>query len=270
MSTTTPPPKPKRRWCRFSLKTLLVVMTLFTVIVACIRWYDSRTIHARENRARAAEVTEAVAAIEKLGGTVTSEYKELRPQTWLEKQFDDPGSGEDPVGVVKVTSVSLADSEGLEHLRFLTGLQSLNLGFTDVTDFDLAQLTQMTTLVQLNVRYTQIADGGLGHLKELKRLESLNLNGTEISDEGLDRLKEIHSLKALHLNYTLVTDDGLKHLKKLALQSLSLVGNQITDVGLEHLEKQTVLQRLNLINTEVSAEGVKKLQQALPNCQIEH
>ena len=31
MSTTTQPPKPKRRWYQFSLKTLLLVMTVSTV-----------------------------------------------------------------------------------------------------------------------------------------------------------------------------------------------------------------------------------------------
>ena len=46
-----------------------------------------------------------MATIEKLGGTVTSEYEELRPQTWLEKQFDDPGDADDPVGVARVTEV---------------------------------------------------------------------------------------------------------------------------------------------------------------------
>ena len=33
MSTTTRLPKPKRRWCRFSLLTLLVVVTLFVVLL---------------------------------------------------------------------------------------------------------------------------------------------------------------------------------------------------------------------------------------------
>ncbi len=34
MSTTTQPPKHKRRWYQFSLKTLLVVMFLYAVLLS--------------------------------------------------------------------------------------------------------------------------------------------------------------------------------------------------------------------------------------------
>ena len=37
MSTTTQAPKPKRRSLRFSLRALLIVMTLFVVGVACVK-----------------------------------------------------------------------------------------------------------------------------------------------------------------------------------------------------------------------------------------
>jgi len=90
--TSAEPLQPKRRWCRFSLRTLLLVMLVFSVTVG---WIGSRMKQAQENRDRVAAVEDAVAAIEKLGGRVTSEYKELRSQTWLEKQFDDPGDAGD-------------------------------------------------------------------------------------------------------------------------------------------------------------------------------
>jgi hypothetical protein len=44
----------------------------------------------------------------------------------------------------------------------------------------------------------------------------------------------------------------------------------VTDAGLEHLKALRQLQRLDLKETKVTADGVKKLQQALPNCKIEH
>jgi len=49
-------------------------------------------------------VEEASAAIEKLSlhFHVFAEYEERRPQTWLEEQFDDPGGGDDPVGVLHI------------------------------------------------------------------------------------------------------------------------------------------------------------------------
>ncbi|NQU21935.1 MAG: hypothetical protein HQ567_11685 [Candidatus Nealsonbacteria bacterium] len=44
----------------------------------------------------------------------------------------------------------------------------------------------------------------------------------------------------------------------------------MTDAGLEYLEGMTSLQSLDLRGTQVTDAGIKKLQQALPNCKIEH
>ena len=132
----------KRRWYQFSLKTLLVVMLLSTVVV--VGWIGIRLRRAQENRDRVALVEDAVAAIEKLGGDVTKAYEERRPRTWLEKQFDDPGDADDPVGVLTVSKVTLwhttATDAALEHLKGMTSLQYLFLDEGDVTDAGLTHL----------------------------------------------------------------------------------------------------------------------------------
>jgi hypothetical protein len=70
---------------------------------------------------------------------------------------------------------------------------------------------------------------------------------------------------------TQVTDAALKQLKDLSkLRGLQLGNTQVTDAGLEWLNGLTQLQYVDLRKTEVTDEGVKKLQQALPNCKIEH
>ncbi len=86
MSTTTQPPKPKRRWYQFRLKTLLIAVT----VAAFGCWVQYRRLRARENRDRVAAEKEWLS---------DHSYWELRPQTWLEEQFDDPGGADDPVGV---------------------------------------------------------------------------------------------------------------------------------------------------------------------------
>lgn len=49
-----------------------------------------------------------------------------------------------------------------------------------------------------------------------------------------------------------------------------LVVTGVTDAGWKHLKGLTNLQALALSRTQVTDDGVKKLQQALPNCKIEH
>jgi hypothetical protein len=204
----------------------------------------------------------AVAAIEKLGGKVVSVTEERRPQTWLEKQFDDPGDADDPVRVKTAIVVGLptnATDAGLEHIKMLTNLSALHLGYTNVTD------------------------DGLEHLTDLKNLQHLDLSGTRVTGTGLKHLKRLTELQTLRLENAAITDAGLEHLKGLSsLKELDLFGTQVTDAGLEHLTGLKSLEKLKLgyftlspelappelRRTNVTSDGVKRLRQALPKCII--
>lgn len=127
-------PKPKRRWNQFSLKTLLLVMTLFTVSVG--GWVQYMRQRAQENRERqAAAVEKTMTKIEQLGGKCFRVSDRRRSQTWLEKQFGDPGGPDDPVAVHAV-SVMFDDTQitdtDLKQLRGLTNISLLFLGNTEV------------------------------------------------------------------------------------------------------------------------------------------
>ncbi len=90
---TTDPPvtsKPKRRWHQYSLRTLLIFVTLFAI--AC-SWFAVKMQQARKQR-------EAVEAIEKLGGWVIYDnqfddsddiWKDRKPavSAWLRKILGD-------------------------------------------------------------------------------------------------------------------------------------------------------------------------------------
>ena len=200
MSTTDQPPKHKRRWYQFSLWTLLVVMTLFTVAFA--GWVQYMRQRAQENRERVAAAEDAVAAIEKLGGVVTSAYEDLRPQTWLEEQFDDPGGPDDPVGVLDVAKMSITGTHftdtSLKHAKGLTRLQHLSLIGTKVTDTGLEHLMGLTSLTHLHIgpswatleKSQNVTDAGLEHLKGLTNLQSLSLENTKVTDECVKKLQQ--------------------------------------------------------------------------------
>jgi hypothetical protein len=174
-----------------------------------------------------------IAEIQKLGGTVAIDQRSPgKPIVWL------------VLSGTKVTDV------GLEHLKGLTQLQSLNLRGTKVTDAGLVHLKGLTQLRELDLARSitilpDVTDAGLVHLKGLNQLQTLNLWGTKVSD------------------------DGLKHLKGLRqLQMLDLSGTKVSDAGLKHLKGMRQLQTLDLSRTKVTNAGIGKLKKALPNCAI--
>jgi len=236
-------PKSRRRWYQYSLRTLLIVVTL----AGCgFAWLGIRVREAREQAA-------AVAAISGLGGIVIYDY-----------QVDargDPVHDAEPPGpewlhvllgegfFTKVYSVYLrgdaVKDAGLEHLNALAQLEYLGLGYTQVTDASLKQLNGMARLSWLDLAGTRVTDAGLVHLQGLSQLAVLYLERTGIGDAGLDHFKGLTQLQLLNLSHTKATDSGLEHLK-----------------GLVHLKE------LYLMGAPVTEEGVAELRKALPDCHI--
>jgi hypothetical protein len=119
-------------------------------------------------------------------------------------------------------------------------------------------------------------DARLAYWKGLDRngwrcLRGLYLNGAQITDTGLEHLKELTDLRRLELSDTAIGSIGLESLKGLTkLRSLNLARTKVSDAGLQHLKRLTNLKSLDLKQTQVTSEGVEKLQEALPDCRIEH
>ena len=63
---------------------------------------------------------------------------------------------------------------GLGHLKRLTGLRSLLLGRTRVTDACLVHVKGLASLEVIDLESTNITDAGLVHLKGLTNLSKLN------------------------------------------------------------------------------------------------
>jgi len=119
-------PEPRRRWYRFSLRTLLVAMVLLLVLCGGWLMYRRQQGQAKANRERLAATERAIAWIEEVGGQHDATTKRIRSQTWLEEWFDDPGGADDPTVAIVVSQVSL---DG-----------------TRVTDADLVHLTESAGL----------------------------------------------------------------------------------------------------------------------------
>ena len=264
--------QPDRPWFQFSLRTLLIVLTLFCVTVGWVgyrvqrAWVNRDRLLADEKTVRTAieEPSKEVAVIEEFGGEVAPHYINSRPPTWLEQLFDDPGGPDDPVVSWSFSVEGSGDfgDAGLESLKGLPKLTVLDLNDTQVTDAGLEHLIGLQALRVLILNRTNVTDAGLEHLKGLTNLQILWLGTTETTYRGGSSRRPLKGLE--------VTDAGLEHLKGLqSLQSLDLTATNVTDAGLEHLTGLSSLEELRLSFTEVSDEGVKKLQQALPNCTIQ-
>ena len=193
---------------------------------------------------RVAEEAQALAEIKEYGGTVTLNAKGR---------------------VVEVDlHTSKISDDGLEHLRRLSHLQSLNLACCkNVTNAGLKHLTGLICLQSLTLGGTQVTDEGLRNLEGLSHLRSLSLCGVKVTDSGLDHLRGLTNLRVLELQGTEVRGQGLRHLRELRqLQSLDLGLAGMEDVGLEYIKDLTRLQCLNLCDGKISDKGLEHLRRS--------
>ena len=261
------PPKRKRRWYQFSLRTLLIVTAV--VAIAC-GWLGSKIDQKRRQR-------DAVATLAKLGDYAQTAYdferndrrKGPRGPAWLRSLLGENFFSE----VVGAQFDLIQDAEradaGLACIGEFRKLETLTLFGTRVSDSSAANLSRLTNLRDLVLGKTGLTDNGAACLRDMTKLERLELQTTNIDDAGLRNLTDMDDLKVLALNGTMVGDPGMEYLANLRqLKELRLQGTKVTDAGLQHLKGLTALVHLELADTNVTEAGIADLQKALPNCKI--
>ncbi len=254
MSTPRVRERPRRRrWCQFSLRTLLLVMVACCVALALGRMYLNRFRDQQE----------AVQAIRKLGAWI-----EMRPggPDWLREMLGDER-------FMEATCVKLegrdVDDEDLRCLRKLVGLRRLYLANTRTGDRGLAHVAGLTKLERMSLWRTDVTDAGMAHLRRLRRLEALDLHNTRVTDAGLAPLRESSALGLLDLSDTKISSAGLRHVAQLRhLRVLDLDGTQVNDEALVHLKGLKNLVWLGFRETQITLPGERALDRALPNLEI--
>jgi Leucine-rich repeat (LRR) protein len=277
-------PKRKLRWYQFSLRTLLIVVTLFAV--AC-SWFAVKMGQARRRR-------EAVEAIKRAGNDLLYEYQvdqsgneipNAQPSipNWLTGLF-----GEDlfydvvyvhlwrqlPEGrleclrdlrqirYIHIEELYISDAD-LENLEGLAQLRNLEIWDTmGLTDAGLAHFEGLKRLEGITLANTKVSDAGLAHLSGLTELDTLCLQNASFPGSGLDHVRKLPKLQFLSLNGAKLTDDGWKCLANMAqLQGLYLSGSNIADANLEHVANLKNLRSLYLDFTHVTDAGMRHVKE---------
>jgi len=169
MSTTTQPPKPKRRWYQFSLRTedaikrlTIWIRPFVLLVVVATPMYSAEPDKGQEA---------AIAAIRKLEGRVILD-------------------GNKAVVNVNFTRLSPDTDAGLQHVKGLTRLEHLDVAVTNVSDAGLEHVKGLKSLASLSLSNTKVTDTRLGHLKGMATLHALDLTGTKVTDEGALNLQQ--------------------------------------------------------------------------------
>jgi hypothetical protein len=126
----------------------------------------------------------------------------------------------------------------MEHIARLTGLKSLALGISSVTDADVQRITNLASLEYLHLP-DQIGDTGLAYVAELPSLKGLYIEcaNSRLTDAGLRLLAKTKSLEELYLRGERMGDAGLVYLRDLPrLKYLALYGSHFTDAGMVYVK----------------------------------
>ncbi len=272
--------RPRRRWFRFSVRSLLLLVVLIAIPLS---W--------KVNRARNQRV--AVAELQKLNARIIYDYEIVAingSQTYRNLPPPGPKRLTDLLGIeyfVEVIEVG-SDSPQVTDETIALIAQALPeltfISFTsapEVTDSGLIHLAEMHKLEGVCLFSKGITGVGLVHLTGLKRLKSLDVSGWA-TDAALEHISKLTRLERLQLCEAVdITDTGLADIAKLTnLRSLEIGSGgwfasgiqncmKVTDQGLVNLHGLTKLELLDLNTIGATRAGIDKLRKALPNCKIQ-
>ncbi len=159
--------------------------------------------------------------------------------------------------------------ECLSYVKHLTGLNTLNLSWTNLSSGGMKHVTGLSSLQRLYLP-DRITDSGLVHVAGLTSLKGLYFWDNGVTNRGLANLVDLKSLEELTLGYQIsnrrpqsrvIGDEGLGYLAQLPkLQCLLLFGDRFSNAGLAHLKNVPSLRHLTLFNLrQISDEGAAYL-----------
>lgn len=243
------PHKKRRRWLSFSLRGMLVLITILCVFLG---WIGPKWMEMKREEAAARKIQEA-------GGWVIYDYH---------KEHDSTTSDEQPVPhghyvlrylfgehiFSRVVEIFFRDEGSPNRVAAeFTKLKQLNhlafLGRDILTDESIDHLIHVRNLATVRFFCASISPEQLKTLSQVETIEHLSLDGKTGTDFHLAQLPYFNNLKSLRLDSRFATDIGMQSIGNTeSLEELELYGiPNVTDqgvsalTGLRHLKKVETL-----------------------------
>jgi hypothetical protein len=276
---------PRRRWVRYSLRTLMVLVTALCV------WL---TINVNAARRRA----DAVVAIHKAGGTVWFDYQLVPAKlgngngvnvgsglsvdpnalqtapAWLRHIFGDDFF-RTAVSVQLIATKAVIQSN-LTQLAQLPELKAIDLTINPSdsrfpwpeSEEGLAVLGQLTKLKI--VAFDAVDPTSLACLERTTELEELSLQSTPLNGNAMRQIGKLQRLRKLTLQYCdPVDNDGIEHLAGLdKLEVIGICNTRLSDAGVMHFKALKHIKSILLVQTDISNDTARQLQKLLPQAHI--
>jgi hypothetical protein len=201
------PLRARRRWLRFSLRTLMIGITLFCLAAGNV---SSKAMRQK----RAVERLKALRAV-----AVYYDYQlddKLKPHpvepaapgpNWLRSLI-----GVDYFATVSFVGVNVGTDEFLEAAGDLSHLRNVRIACdSKISDRAWKNLKGLTELESLYLR--GIDDIGMANLSGLLQLRTLHVDSPGVTDAGLASLKGLNGLRTLELWQTHASGAGVKELR---------------------------------------------------------
>jgi hypothetical protein len=168
------------RWCQFSLRTLLIIVTLSAF--AC-SWLAVQLRRAERQH-------KAVAAIAELGGTIT--YDSVSATPWIRNAISSLLEIDFCCTVTNATFVQVgATGPRVAALCELVELRGLQMAVDRLTPEDVAKLNSIKTLKTIKLKQTDCEPEVIDNLANLWRLDELHVTSSRNPD--YNHMREVFS-----------------------------------------------------------------------------
>ena len=254
------PPKPRRRWLQFRLRTLLIAVTLVSLPLGYVAWEREQCRQGQQAMEILEQRSEYDGATRRLGRLITPSYEHSK---WLKSILGDDEFRR--VITVSLEGNSVSDSD-LQVLAIFPNLDFVVIESQNVTDEGIAHLRGLKKVERFHfIGNWKVSENCWEVLGRWHHLRELSFHDSLFDDDDVLTLPALLNLKELRLSQTIISDAGLERISWLtSLESLDLSSTQVSDTGLVHLRRLVNLKELSVKNTNVTDKGVKELQKALP------